>query len=220
MNAAPLKLLAGLLVLSLAVGCGIKARGVPWKQVPEGNLPFDRAWTTIVTTVSKYFPDLETNDAQSGDLRTGWKVTQTVWAGPSYGGTIPSKKERAVVRADQREPLRIRLVVEQQELDKSWLWLNWFGFTKWVPTGSDESLENNILSDLRMAMGTKDESTGAPLASSGAVKSRLSSQEARKAQLFDPDIAKQLRQLKELRDDKLITEEEFQEKRSQLLKGF
>jgi hypothetical protein len=220
MNPAPLKLLAGLLVLCLAAGCGIKARGVPWKQVPESNVPFDRAWSSVVTTVSKYFPDLETNNAQSGYLRTGWKVTQTVWAGPSYGGTIPSKKERVVVKADQRGPLIIQLVVEQQELDQSWLWLNWFGLTKWVSTGSDETLENNILRDLRMAMGVKDESPGASLASSGSAKARPLSQEARKAQLFDPDIAKQLRKLKELLDAKLITEEEFQEKRSQLMKGF
>lgn len=220
MNAIPRKLLSGLLVLGLAAGCGIKAREAAWKQVPEGNAPFDRAWATVVTTVSKYFPTLETNDPQSGYLRTGWMVTHTVWAGSSYGGTIPARKERAVVKADQREPLRIKLVVEQQELDKSWLWLNWFGFSKWVPTGSDELIENNILRDMRTAMGLKDESPGTPLAASGSLKSRLASPETRKAQMFDPDIAKQLRQLKELRDDKLITEEEFQEKRSQTLKGF
>jgi hypothetical protein len=220
MNPISLRLLAGLLVLCLTAGCGIKARGVPWKQVPEGDVPFDRAWSTVVTTVSKYFPDIEKNDAQAGYLRTGWKVTQTVWAGPSYGGTIPSRKERAVVQADQRGSLKIQLVVEKEELDQSWLWLNWFGLTKWASTGSDENLESNILRDLMTAMGIKDDRPGTPLASSGSTKARLSSNEGRKAQLFDPDIAKQLRQLKGLLDEKLITEEEFQEKRSQLMKGF
>jgi len=112
-----------------------------WKGVPEVNMPYDRAWTIVVNTIAEKF-DIETSDAQSGYLRTGWKVTDTCWGGLLAGGKVPCKKTRVTVRVEERTPFKVRVKVEKMEATAL------SGYESWVPKGNDEVMEKEIIDEL------------------------------------------------------------------------
>lgn len=100
-----------------------------WKVVPEVNMPYDRAWVIVVNTIAERF-DIEVADAQSGYLRTGWKVTDTCFAGLLAGGWVPCKKTRVTVRVEKMEATTLS------------------NYERWVLRGNDEVMEREILDDL------------------------------------------------------------------------
>ena len=126
------KLLAAL-VLSLAISACVTAREATWKTVPEVNMPYDRAWLIVVNTITQHF-DLETSDAQSGYLRTGWKNT-----GKDILGA-PIKKARVSVRVEEKKPFRVKVKVEKQEFEPL--------SEEWVITGNDDKMESEIMEEL------------------------------------------------------------------------
>ena len=104
-----------------------------WKTVPETNMPYERAWAITVNSIAQHF-DLESSDAQSGYLRTSWKVTD------SFLG-IPQRKARALVRVEERKPFRLKVKVEKQE-PTPW------DANQWRVTGDDEQMAAEIMGEL------------------------------------------------------------------------
>jgi methionine-rich copper-binding protein CopC len=122
-----------IVALSLVVSACVMAHEATWKTVPESNMPYDRAWSIVVNAITQHF-ELETSDAQSGYLRTGWKVT-----GKDILGA-PIKKARVHVRVEEKNPFRVKVKVEKQEFD---------AFSEeWVITGNDEKMESEIMGEL------------------------------------------------------------------------
>ncbi len=115
------------------------ARDATWKTLPETNIPYERAWTIVVNTVSEYFTDLETIDGQSGYLRSGWKTVDTSWWGLSYGGKVPTARARIIVRVEERSPFKVKIRVERQERSQ---------FRDWYEAGNDEKMEREIMDTL------------------------------------------------------------------------
>ncbi len=122
-----------ILALSVIVSACVMAHEATWKTVPESNMPYERAWSIVVNTITQHF-ELETSDAQSGYLRTGWKIT-----GKDILGT-PIKKARVHVRVEERNPFRVKVKVEKQEFDPL--------SEEWVITGNDEKMESEIMGEL------------------------------------------------------------------------
>ncbi len=119
--------------LSFIISACVTAHEATWKTVPDTHMSYDRAWSIVVNAISQDF-ELETSDAQSGYLRTGWKVT-----GKDILGQ-PIKKARVHVRVEERNPFRVKVKVEKQELDPL--------SQEWVITGNDEKIESEIMSEL------------------------------------------------------------------------
>ena len=129
------------LVLAIVLfGCAT-TREATWKTAPEANIPYDRGWTIIVNAVGERF-DLETVDAQSGYLRSGWKTTDTCWAGLVMGGKVPCRKTRVIVRVEERSPFKIKVKVEKEEASA------WTNYQTWAASGNDEQMEREIMEDL------------------------------------------------------------------------
>ncbi len=124
-----------IVALSLLISAcvAMTAQEATWKTVPEAHMSYDRAWSIVVNAISQDF-ELETSDGQSGYLRTGWKVT-----GKDILGQ-PIKKARVHVRVEERNPFRVKVKVEKQELDPL--------SQEWVITGNDEKIESEIMSEL------------------------------------------------------------------------
>jgi hypothetical protein len=122
----------GMLALTVA-GC-VSARDAAWKTVPDVAIPYERAWSIVTNAVTQRF-DLETSDAQSGYLRTEWKVT-----GKDFLNT-PIKKSRVIVRVEERSPFRVKVKAEKQELNAL--------TDEWVVTGNDEAVEGEIMGELQ-----------------------------------------------------------------------
>lgn len=104
-----------------------------WKTVPETNMPYERAWAITVNSVAQHF-DLETSDAQSGYLRSSWKVTN------SFLG-IPNRKARVLVRVEERKPFKLKVKVEKQEP-------NPWDANQWIVTGDDDQMATEIMDEL------------------------------------------------------------------------
>ncbi len=119
--------------LSLIISACVTAHEATWKTVPDTHMSYDRAWSIVVNAISQDF-ELETSDGQSGYLRTGWKVT-----GKDILGQ-PIKKARVHVRVEERNPFRVKVKVEKQELDPL--------SQEWVITGNDEKIESEIMGEL------------------------------------------------------------------------
>jgi hypothetical protein len=119
------------LSLALILSACVAARDAKWKTVPEVNMPYDKAWGIVVNAITQHF-DLEISDAQSGYLRSEWKITERVW-----GRDI--LKARVSVRIENKKPFRVKVKVEKQEIDF---------FDVWITTGNDETMENEILEEL------------------------------------------------------------------------
>lgn len=111
-----------------------------WKGIPEVSIPYEKAWAIIVNAIAERF-DVEVADAQSGYLRTGWKVTDTCWSG-IFSGNVPCRKTRVTVRVEERDPLKVRLRVEKMEATAL------SGYEKWILKGNDEIVEREILDEL------------------------------------------------------------------------
>ena len=125
------RLLTTLAICFLTAACA--SPEATWKTVPETNMPYERAWAITVNSVAQHF-DLESSDAQSGYLRTSWKVTN------SFLG-IPNRKARALVRVEERKPFRLKVKVEKQEP-------NPWDDTQWRVTGDDDQMASEILEEL------------------------------------------------------------------------
>jgi hypothetical protein len=111
-------------------GCGgAEAR---WKTVPESSMEYDAAWNVIVNTVTQHF-DLETVDAQSGYLKSGWKVEKTFLG-------MDKARRRCHVRVEQRAPLKIKVKVELEK------WNSWT--ESWQGKGNDSKIEDEVLTEL------------------------------------------------------------------------
>lgn len=126
--------MVALVALALTLTACVTAREAAWKTVPDVAMPYDRAWSIVTNAVTQRF-DLETSDAQSGYLRTEWKVT---------GKDIlnaPIKKSRVIVRVEERSPFRVKVKAEKQELDVL--------TDEWVVTGNDETIEGEIMGELQ-----------------------------------------------------------------------
>jgi hypothetical protein len=136
------------LILSLILSACATPREATWKTLPESNIPYDKAWTIVVNTVSEYFTDLETIDGQSGYLRSGWKTTDTCWLGLYKGGKVPCKRARVIVRVEERTPFKVKVRVEQEEVSKTGTYFILGSGVKWVSTGNDENLEREIMDTL------------------------------------------------------------------------
>ena len=104
-----------------------------WKTVPETNMPYERAWAITVNSVAQHF-DLESSDAQSGYLRTSWKIRD------SFLG-IPNRKARAIVRVEERKPFKLKIKVEKQEP-------NPWDANEWIVTGDDDQMATEIMEEL------------------------------------------------------------------------
>lgn len=121
------------ILLALIITACVTAREATWKTVPETNIAYERAWSIVVNAVTQHF-ELEVSDAQSGYLRTGWKIT-----GKDLLGT-PIKKSRVHIRVEERSPFKVKVKTEKQEFDPL--------SEDWVITGDDEKIENEIMSEL------------------------------------------------------------------------
>jgi hypothetical protein len=121
-------------ILALTVSACVTARDAAWKTVPEVAMPYDRAWSIVTNAVTQRF-DLETSDAQSGYLRTEWKVTGK----DILGG--PIKKSRVIVRVEERNPFRVKVKAEKQELNVL--------TDEWVVSGNDDTVEGEIMGELQ-----------------------------------------------------------------------
>ena len=120
--------------LGLSVSACVAAHDATWKTVPDVTMAYDRAWSIVTNAVTQRF-DLETSDAQSGYLRTEWKVTGK----DLLGG--PIKKSRVVVRVEERSPFRVKVKAEKQELNAL--------TDEWVITGNDNTVEGDIMGELQ-----------------------------------------------------------------------
>ena len=125
------RLLSILAVCLLTASCATPES--TWKTVPETNMPYERAWAITVNSVAQHF-DLESSDAQSGYMRTSWKVTN------SFLG-IPNRKARVLVRVEERKPFKVKIKVEKQEPNP---WDN----NQWRVTGDDEQMATEIMEEL------------------------------------------------------------------------
>ncbi|MEW6684460.1 MAG: hypothetical protein AB1451_16315 [Nitrospirota bacterium] len=126
--------LAKAVTLALTLTACVTAREASWKTVPDVAMSYDRAWSIVTNAVTQRF-DLETSDAQSGYLRTEWKVT---------GKDIlnaPIRKSRVIVRVEERNPFRVKVKAEKQELNVL--------TDEWVITGNDEAVEGDIMGELQ-----------------------------------------------------------------------
>jgi len=125
-----------LMVVALAgaLSACVTARDAAWKTVPDVAMPYERAWSIVTNAVTQRF-DLETSDAQSGYLRTEWKVT-----GKDLFN-MPMKKSRVIVRVEERSPFRVKVKAEKQELNAL--------TDEWVVTGNDEVVEGEIMGELQ-----------------------------------------------------------------------
>lgn len=123
-----LKVLTGCLLLT---ACATPQS--TWKTVPETNMPYDRAWGITVNTVAQHF-ELDTSDAQSGYLRSSWKVTN------SFLG-IPQRRVRVIARVEERKPFKLKLKAEKQEP-------NPWDANDWRLMGDDEQAATEIMEEL------------------------------------------------------------------------
>lgn len=131
-----------LLLVFLAMGlfaCAMHQEA-RWKTVPEADIPYEKAWLIVVSSISEQFSDLETIDGQSGYLRSAWKVTDTCWAGIAFGGFIPCKQTRVVVRVEERNPFKVKIKIEKQEMN--------IITGIWSLKGNDEIMEKEIMEGL------------------------------------------------------------------------
>ncbi len=126
-------------ILFLLFACATTQEAT-WKGVPDVHMPYDRAWAIVVNTIAEKF-DIEVSDAQSGYLRTGWKVTDTCWAG-LLAGKVPCKKTRVIVRVEERSPFKVRVKVEKMESTAL------SGYDNWKLTGNDEVVEREVMEEL------------------------------------------------------------------------
>jgi hypothetical protein len=121
--------------LVFTVSACMAAHDATWKTVPDVTMAYDRAWSIVTNAVTQRF-DLETSDAQSGYLRTEWKVT-----GKDVFGVVAIKKSRVIVRVEERSPFRVKVKAEKQELNTL--------TDEWVITGNDETVEGEIMGELQ-----------------------------------------------------------------------
>ena len=127
------RLVIAALSLIISACVTMTAHEATWKTVPESKMPYDRAWSIVVNAVTQHF-ELETTDAQSGYLRTGWKVTDRDILG------APIKKARVHVRVEERRPFTVKIKVERQEFEPL--------SEEWIITGNDEKMEGEIMGEL------------------------------------------------------------------------
>lgn len=125
--------IAGRLVLLTLFLSACATPEATWKTVPQSRVAWDRAWSIVVNAISQQF-ELEITDAQSGYLRTGWKVTRTNLLGQ------PQERARVTVRVEERSPLSLKVKVEKQEVD---IWTR-----NWADKGNHEKLEQEIMAEL------------------------------------------------------------------------
>jgi hypothetical protein len=117
------------LIMFIVSGCATVPEAT-WKTVPAAEIAYDRAWGIVVNTVSQNF-EIETVDANSGYLRTAWKVTDTAL------GT-PIERARVTVRVEERTPFKVKVKVEKQMQE----------WGSWVDKGNHPKLESEIMSEL------------------------------------------------------------------------
>lgn len=118
--------------------CAKTLHEATWKTLPELNVPYDQAWNVIVNTMAKDF-ELEVIDKQSGYIKSGWKTIDTCWAGLFYGGWVPCTRVKAIVRVEERTPLKIKVKVEKERANP------WTNYQTWTKEGNDENLEKEII---------------------------------------------------------------------------
>jgi hypothetical protein len=128
------RLLVTIGALVVTIAACVTARDAVWKTVPDVSMPYERAWSIVTNAVTQRF-DLETSDAQSGYLRTEWKVTGKDLL------NMPMKKSRVIVRVEERSPFRVKVKAEKQELNAL--------TDEWVVTGNDETVEGEIMGELQ-----------------------------------------------------------------------
>jgi len=137
-----MKRLALFLFLIVGIcGCATTTREATWKTVPEVDMSYDRAWSIVVNAIGERF-DLETVDAQSGYLRSGWKVTDTCLAGLGLGGYVPCQKSRVIARVEERNPFKVKIKVEKKEAKA------YGGYNQWFDAGNNEQMGREVLQDL------------------------------------------------------------------------
>jgi len=115
------------------------------KKIALIKVPEEK-WWLIKETVSKYFPELQVEDREKGELITKWKVTDKCWAGLLYGGFVPCKKERAIVKVKSLNPFEIVVKVEIKKAS------GWSNYKRWEFKGYDADLEIRIINELHNKM--------------------------------------------------------------------
>ena len=123
-----------IVTLTGVVSACVAAHEATWKTVPDVTMPYDRAWSIVTNAVTQRF-DLETSDAQSGYLRTEWKVTGKDILGAAI------KKSRVIVRVEERSPFRVKVKAEKQELNVL--------TDEWIVSGNDDTVEGEIMGELQ-----------------------------------------------------------------------
>ncbi len=121
---------------SLCLVLAVTACATPeatWKSVPESQIRPERGWTIVVNAIAERF-DVETSDAQSGYLRTSWKVTRKDLFGTA------TQRTRVITRLEERTPFKVKVKVEMQKVNP------WTG--EWQDAGNDPRAEQEIMQDL------------------------------------------------------------------------
>jgi len=125
----------------LLSACAPASHEAEWQVVPKIDMSYDKAWPVVVRVITDRF-GLEVVDAQSGYLRSEWKVTDSCWGGLAAGGMVPCKRARVVIRVENKSPFIIKVKAEKSA------GVPLSNYNRWVTQGNDKKMEQEVLENL------------------------------------------------------------------------